>query len=91
MADLHVFGDDCEWVVAESLEDARAVLTELGYVPDDFEETWAQEDDEAGLAIWCDGDGEPGEPFATGNAPVTLTYAEWAARCGRGYLCTTEW
>ncbi len=90
--DLHVFGDDCEWVVAASLEDAKAVLTEMGAtLDDDFDETWAQEDDEMGHTIWCDSGGHPAEPHAAGNAPVTLTCAEWAKRCGRGYLCTTEY
>lgn len=99
MPDLHVFSDHCEWVVAESLEDARAVLSEMGVgVPDDsaesrdqFADSWDQEDDSKELTIWCDSYGDPAEPFADGNVPVTLTFAEWAARRGRGYLCTTEW
>ena len=88
---LHVFTNDFEWVVAESIDDARKVIQEVSGLSDgDFnDEGWYQEDDDADMSIWIDDEtGEVGE-----GCGCTLIVGEmrvWAEVFGRGYLCTSE-
>lgn len=88
---LHVFGDDCEWVIAYDLDDARKVYEEHvgGPVSEDACDGWEQETDSANTTCRCGDDGRP-IAIEDGGADETLTNAEWAARLGRGYFCTTE-
>lgn len=90
MADLHVFTDDADKVVAASLEDAMAVLREYGLTDPD-PEGYEQMDDADTVEIWCDANGVPTEPDSDGSALLSKTCAEWAAARGRGFLCTSEY
>lgn len=87
MKTLHCFTDDCDTVIAESVEDAlRAHPATADLDP----EMWEPVPDDAPITIHCDEKGEPAMPGDPGVAPVTKTAAEWAKR-GRGFLCTTEY
>lgn len=85
MTELHVFTNDYEWVVAESGEDARRIVAEMG--GDDPEVEWTQEPDGQGMTIWLDA--ETGEVGSDGIL-VSGDMATWAEAFGRGYLCSTE-
>jgi hypothetical protein len=87
---LHAYADECDTVIASSLEDALVVLKEYGVTEPD-PEYWEQVDDAEEIAIHCDATGAPTEPHSDADAGVvTKTAAEWCAR-GRGFLCTTEY
>jgi hypothetical protein len=87
---LHVFGDDCEWVIAYDLEDAQRVYEEyVGAPVTDQADRWSQEPDTGTHACNVGPDGKPDD--GGHGESETLTNAEWAARLGRGYFCTTEY
>ena len=89
MAELHVFTNEYEWVVAESIEDCEAAMNEsVGATYDaDDEIEWRQLDDDSTIKIWMnEGDiAEHGE-----GEIVEKTCREWAEENGRGFLCSTE-
>lgn len=92
MADLHVFHNDYEWVVAESVEDCeRAMFDSIGatYSVDD-EIEWYQLDDDSTLKVWMAGD-DIAEPDQAGAEVVEKTCQEWAEQFGRGFLASTEY
>lgn len=72
---LQMFTDDEEYVIAESVEDVKAILRELHCEPDP-EVEWSA----------C----EPGSPFKFNHQDARgveeKTVAEWIAECGRGYF-----
>ncbi|MHA2064112.1 MAG: hypothetical protein ACXABY_07000 [Candidatus Thorarchaeota archaeon] len=87
MTNLHVFHNDVEWVVAESVEDApKAMFDTVGatYLDDDLE--WRQLDDDAEIRIWHDELGR----VSDGGILVLGTAKVWAEANGRGFLCSTE-
>jgi hypothetical protein len=95
MAELHVFGDEYEWIVARDEEDAVGIWCEFNgttrteHHPSDIGLERLPGDSR--LSIWCDRDtGKPGEIDGDNCDLVTLTCAEWVERLGRGYLGTTE-
>lgn len=89
---LHCYTDDCDTVIAESVEDAnRAWEAWSGPSGVHDPEAWDQVPDEQTITIHCDASGAPSTPGDGGVGPVTKTAAEWAAGRGRGFLCTTEW
>ena len=95
MTELHVYANDCEWVIATSREDAAAVWCEsMGESLDDYtSEDLAFEPVAANkpLTVWCDVDtGKPSEIDGDESERVTMTCAEWATKMGRCYLATTE-
>lgn len=84
MADLHVFHDEEDWYVAHSVSDAESLRdahygearpTEMLQLPEDKI-----------IGVLCN---EKGEPDDWGKG-VDLTAAEWAAKQGRGYLCSVD-
>jgi hypothetical protein len=93
---LYVSPDRCEWVIAESKEDAwNAWAESLGFPnagagAGEDEEYWLAIHDEEKLTIWCNN--ETGLPTMDDDdsSDVELTAIEWVKRCGRGWLCTTE-
>jgi hypothetical protein len=88
---MRVFTNDCEWCVAESVEDVVRLMDEYGYGEQD-PEAWGPMDDAETISIHCDADGDPTEPGGDDDAGVvTRTAAEWAQLRGPGFLCTTEW
>jgi hypothetical protein len=91
-ANLHVFTNDCEWVIARDAEDVRAVLSgEHGIPYDGNDEAWEQCSDAERLTIHLSADeSEVAEPGEEGARPVRKTFREWIEKFGRGYLCTTE-
>ncbi len=94
MSELHVFANDCEWVVARDVDDAWAVWTEaIGADPKDLkeEDPFEQLPDDKPVTMHANAAGEVAEVGEPGVAPLTQTAAEWAARHGRGYLGTTEY
>lgn len=94
MKDLHVFCyRDCDFVVAHDLEDAWACLEEQtgeGFRGDGGIENWERLPGDRMLTIWCEADGDVAQVDEDGAEPVERTCAEWAARNGRGFLCSTE-
>lgn len=93
MAELHVYGNDYEWVIATSPEDALAVWFEhTGEKPEDYMDAdidFDQEPDDKVHKVWCEeGSDTPGE-IGCGHL-VEKTNREWAELLGRGYFCTTE-
>lgn len=93
MNELHVFRDDCEWVIAYSEEDAYTVArvaTGERVSPKDYEpgQRWRKLDPDATTKMWCDASGNVCE---IGEGTLTeLTNREWIARKGRRYLGSTE-
>jgi hypothetical protein len=89
---LHVFhqGDDGWWVVARDPEDAWDVaLVGFGgdradYESDSVFEQWP---DDRPLTILCNAEGHPDES----GEHVTRPCGEWAAREGRGILCSRDY
>ena len=88
MSDLHVFCNGTDKVIATDIEDAWAAWCETtGESREAYSgETWAWEQmpDDASLPIMRD-------PESGDRTKDTLTCAEWVAKDGRGFLCSTEW
>jgi hypothetical protein len=81
-APLKLWHNDCEWVVAESPEDATKVMAahhgnKVGDY-DEFSTSWELWGEDRKLTIDEDG------------SKTVLTGAEWAAR-GRAYIGSTEY
>ncbi len=95
MSELHVFKNDCDWVIAASEADAVEVWCEaMGERLDDYADDenlgFKRIDDDKDLTIWCDrGTGEPSEIDGDGCDPITKPCRDWVQR-GRGHLGTTE-
>lgn len=91
--ELQVFTNDCEWIIARDLDDARLAWCEhvgldpAQYTNQDLGFEPLRPDSE--VSIWCDVNGDPGDIAGEGCTLVTLTCQEWAKR-GRGFLCSTE-
>ena len=83
---MQVYTNGTDTVVAESIDDVRAVV-EAQYGCTMESEGWSLDEwhrvkDDKPITITNYDD--------QGNK-LTLTAAEWAARDGRGLLCSTEW
>ena len=89
---LHVFGDDCEWVIAHDLEDAQRVYEEhVGAPVEDQSDRWSQEPDDASMICCVNADEtEVAYDGDDGSHDVTRTWAEWAAWNGRGFFGATK-
>ena len=89
---LYVTPDETEWVIAADEDDAWRVREDhTGEERDDFGETWWKELAPTDmLEIFVDADGDPTDPSEDGATTMNLSAAEWIARRGRGWLCTTE-
>lgn len=82
--ELHVFDDGEDWYVAHDASDA-AELRRVHYGeerPGELEKLSANKL----IGILCD---ENGEPSDSGKG-VDLAATEWAAKQGRGYLCSRD-
>lgn len=84
---LHVFFDDCTWVIASSPEDATAASDEAGWGHPD-PESWEQLPDDRIVKVWCDANGDPCD--IDSGTLTGRTCAEWVAKMGRGPFSTTE-
>jgi hypothetical protein len=87
---------DSEYVIATDREDAESALIAATGVALDAPDAddWSACDDAREFVCWFIGGavsrGAMCEPHADGGVAVRLTFAEWAARLGGGYFCTTE-
>ena len=99
MTDLKVFcHGDTDTIVAESIEDAKAVLVEIGSYMNDYEEyAWEERKPNELLLInfedplkdeWPEGASVVKD---NGLFQVTAKIQAWAEWHGRGFLCSTEW
>jgi hypothetical protein len=82
---LHVWHDDCDWVIAESAKCATVWAMSSGGATHSDPKDWKQWPDEKPLTIhdyYSDRQDFRGR---------TLTCAEWIAEHGRGFLCSTEY
>lgn len=94
MDKLSVWYNGCDWVVAESAEDAALAYRDFtGDPPEDCHD-WERLDDGRELPIVfeelsdvpsCATDDEKA------SARVVRTCAEWSKINGRGFLCSTEY
>ena len=90
---LHVFEIGPDTVIAYDVDDAWTVWSEQSGEDRDDYETYDDPvllPDDKTLSIWCDADGIA-EPNGDGADTVERTCAEWIAREGRGFLCSTEY
>ena len=92
---LHVFQSECDWVVAESVDDAYKVYQEHTgmsraevdeYICDGDDYYFEQLSDEHELPIIDDMEVPQNERVRT-----VKTCAEWVKSDGRGFLCSTEY
>ena len=80
-APLFVFGDDSDWVIAHSAEDASVVwAAAIGEPHDDAEYPWVQLYDDAPVRI-----------VAENGIPTTNRADEWVKIDGRGFLCSENY
>jgi hypothetical protein len=88
---LHAWTNECDYVAAKDLDDARRVYAEF-CDPDACEETMAFEalPDDKIVSWWLGADGKVGEPGEDATL-VNLTCRELVDRHGRAYLGSTEW
>ena len=86
---LHVFSNEVDMVVARNLAEAQRLWSEITCGDVDADE-WHMVADDYEFSIWCDENGVPDEP-----GPLTRlfkrTAAEWAAKMGAGFLCSSEY
>lgn len=85
---LHVYYAEPDKFVAESMKEATAMAVTHGHHPGDLERNEYPEElpDDKVIGIFCDDSGAISD---SGNV-VKRTAADWAARNGKGFLCTEE-
>jgi hypothetical protein len=83
MAELHVWHNDCDWVIATDAEDARKVCAEsCGMLLTDVDpDEWEQWPNDRTLTIVEE------DP----TRKTVKTCGGWIAEHGRGFLCSTEY
>ena len=100
----HVYHNGVDYIVAESEDDALAVLCEFtGYSAQEYRDHGldpfrVQPEDAKKRVLFAD-DEEPTQgwpPFEcvqreSGLLAYEATFAEWANWCGRGMLASSEW
>lgn len=95
MSELHVFKNYCDWVVAESIDDAYSwyeKTTGLTRADQEVEDDpFAQVADSTTIKIWAEPDGTTTEPGGPGVTLQERTAAEWARLNGPGLLASTEY
>ena len=91
--DLHVFFDDYEWYIAESIDEAKAFQREFGgcSIEDQECSDWHQVLDDREMRIWLDPDtGDVSAP-CDGAIFVSGSCEAWAESYGPGFLASTEY
>jgi hypothetical protein len=94
MSELHVFKSECDWYVAESLDEAWTMLVaQMGEPREELEkfDDIAQLPDDKPIRILCEQDAHGVLRPSDSGEDVTRTAAEWAAQEGRGMLCSSEY
>jgi len=86
---LHIFSDEYESYVAETLEQALKMQFELIGENYDDEDNWCQQDDDTEIMIWIDDLGEIAE-HGHGTLVIGTGHA-WIEAFGSGFLCSTEY
>ena len=91
MSELALFTDGTEHIVARDLDDAKAIQRETTGIDRQTQDEceWDQELDDKPIWIWWK-DGRASCP-CDGGEKLELTAAEWVAKAGRGWLCSSEW
>ena len=86
MSTLHVYENEVtDWIVAESSDEARAIGLEQSGDSEEYKDLeYTQCPDDQPLTVHSD-DGP------VGNESETMTCAEWCAKEGKGFLCSTEY
>jgi hypothetical protein len=99
---MKVFTNQTDTVIAESIDDIRAVLNEtLGppYDEEFYPEEWNELDQSKVQTIVCDQDDWPDVEVPAGaiinklddRVKVTAPLSAWVDTCGRSFLCSTEY
>lgn len=88
---LKFYDNDCDWVIAESPDDASKIMHETLGADGCDPEDWDEKKPDATVKVWCDAEGNPAEPGEPANKVIARTAAEWIERLGRGYVGSTEW
>jgi len=89
MPELHAFTNEVDILIARDIGDAWQIWQEhTGESDESYREELYQMPDDAPIGIWWDG--EKIAELGQGEV-LTLTAAEWVAREGRGFLCSTEY
>jgi len=88
---LKVFSDGgYDWYVAETVESARAMQTEMAGENPGEDDQWFECDPEQTMRIWW-ADDHASNPNDDGAAQLLdLTFRSWAELAGPGFLCTSE-
>ncbi len=92
---LHVFANECDWVVATDLEDAWEVYAFMTGGPverckvDFAEDPLVLLDDDKPIEFWAD---DSGQLLEVGSGALMAKPAsEWARLHGRGFMASTEY
>lgn len=87
--------DDTDTIIAESVEDSKAVLKEMGCYTEDYEENeWVELPGDETLTITFEEERDQRdrpEGAVVNELRVTATVGAWIKHNGRGFLCSTEW
>lgn len=91
--------DGIDTIIAESVEDAKAVMKEMGCYTEDYEENeWAERPEDEKLMITFEDERDQrkwpeGAVISTHRRAikVTATVKAWIKFHGHGFLCSTEW
>lgn len=93
MSELHVYRSQCDWWVAQTIDDAWAQMEkhygETRAEIQTYDELTLLADDET-IRVLCEKDAAGVMRPSDGGEYVTKTAAEWAKQEGRGMLCSTE-
>ena len=90
MAELHLYDNDCDWVIAESPEHATQLYAEFcgPGSPTLDEHAWDEAPPDKVFEVWLDDSGRPTEK---GSGTLTPHAAEeWCRLLGAGYVGSTE-
>lgn len=86
---LHIWNNDHDWVIAATVEDAKAVLDEELGIDSDLSD-FRMEPDDKSYTCSLTANGALANPGSKGSRKTTKTAAEWATHFGRGYAWTDE-
>ena len=83
---LHIYHDELDWIIAESIKAAMAMQVETTGGDPSPMGIWFQLDDDSDLMIWLD---ELGDVSYGGNLVIGQASA-WIESEGPGWLCSSE-
>ena len=86
MAELQVFHDGSDWVIAESAAEAAAIVTEQRGEPVAGEAEFVALRSGEFVGVLCNEQGKP-DDYGVG---INKTCAEWIKQEGKGILCSKD-